>query len=136
MLNAAMRLVFRYLAFARPSAVFTRIRSPSRSTQTGLTCGEWSDITKARLPKFLPSINLIALSESLARGMNNRTWVSGLSVIKEMLRARSLRRLQFSKRIQTNLACEVMASPVGVDTTPLGFVVTLLGPTSSEGPAR
>src|SRR3989442_10348725 len=134
MLNAAMRLVFRYLAFARPSAVFTRIRSPSRSTQTGLTCGEWSDITKARLPKFLPSINLIALSESLARGMNNRTWVSGPSVIKEMLRARSLRRLQFSKRIQANLACEVMAGPVGFEPTILGSEGPRLGPGSTTGP--
>src|SRR2546426_8383471 len=63
-----------------------RIRSPSRSTHTGLTCGEPSDITKARLPKFLPSISLIAFSESLARGMSNAAFMNEDSVIKEMLR--------------------------------------------------
>src|SRR5436853_6669977 len=86
MLKATLCLAFRYFAFARPSAVFTRIKSPSRSTQTGLTCGEPSDITKARLPKFLPSISLIAFSESLARGMSNAAFMNEDSVIKEMLR--------------------------------------------------
>src|SRR3990172_5964739 len=51
-------LMFRCLVL--PMAVFTKIVSPSRSTQTGVTCGEPSLIKVARFAKFFPSIRFLA----------------------------------------------------------------------------
>ena len=55
-----------FLSFTRPTAVFTSIVSPSRSTHTGETCGEPSGMRVARKAKFLPSISLMALASSFA----------------------------------------------------------------------
>src|SRR5438445_10089357 len=52
--------------FVRPSAVLTRIRSPSRSTQTVVTCGEPSDIIVASCPKFGSVKSLRTPGESVA----------------------------------------------------------------------
>src|SRR5439155_13682900 len=59
----ASRFVF--LALSEASPVQTRIRSPSRSTHTGATCGEPSGISVARWAKFAPRTSALISSESL-----------------------------------------------------------------------
>ncbi len=56
------RRVFR--ALREPSLVPTRMRSPSRSTQTGADCGEPSGMIVARWAKFGPSISFLTSSGS------------------------------------------------------------------------
>src|SRR5437899_12843575 len=58
----AARFVF--LALSEASPVQTRIRSPSRSTHTGATCGEPSGISVARWAKFAPRTSALISSES------------------------------------------------------------------------
>ena len=58
------RLATRVCSLTRPVAVLITTRSPSRSTQTGDTCGEPSGITVARYPKLGASTFARALSLS------------------------------------------------------------------------
>src|SRR2546429_7420920 len=64
---------FVFLAFREPSPVQTRIRSPSRSTHTGATCGAPSSISVARWAKFAPRTSALISSESfVAMGTSHR----------------------------------------------------------------
>src|SRR5437867_1833689 len=64
---------FVFLAFRELSPVQTRIRSPSRSTHTGATCGAPSSISVARWAKFAPRTSALISSESfVAMGTSRR----------------------------------------------------------------